>query len=330
MVGELARVTQDSGAVVVSAYQHSFYTRLFGKKEGAHAGGIYYYRFHRAELRALLSRFLEVRGMTGALVYHYLARCRKPFEKATNTMSDTQNSAPAAPPARSRPEKKATMRWGQRELSRISAAVVLVFVVIGGFFAYRFYRNFKAQRDIVIAKMNLLALYKALANYAQDWDGRLPPADHWTDAVAGYLSASPGTPGGKLAALHGPGDGETIGYVYNDLAAGYNLEPTGGHEWLHGQAATTNPTKRPKADEDRQKEVAPRDLVLLIERPGAAPNSHVAIPPQVNEQGRQALFKQLAFPHFADDPNNATTVILHGNGTLSVDIRRDYLQSGQE
>ena len=77
MISELARVVNPGGAVVLSAYQHSFFTRLFGKKEGQHDGGIYYYRFTRAELRALLAAHLDVRGLTGALVYHYLARCEK-------------------------------------------------------------------------------------------------------------------------------------------------------------------------------------------------------------------------------------------------------------
>ena len=77
MISELARVTEAGGGVVVSAYQHSIFTRLFEKKEGMHDGGIYYYRFSRRELRDLLSRHLEARGITGALVYHYLARCEK-------------------------------------------------------------------------------------------------------------------------------------------------------------------------------------------------------------------------------------------------------------
>src|SRR5262249_11805280 len=78
MVAELARVARGGGRVVLSAYQHSLFPRLFGQKEGAHDGGIYYYRFHRRELRDLLADALEVQGVTGALVYHYLARCRKP------------------------------------------------------------------------------------------------------------------------------------------------------------------------------------------------------------------------------------------------------------
>jgi uncharacterized protein YbaR (Trm112 family) len=63
---------------VLSAYQHNLFTRLFGHKEGEHSGGIYYYRFSRRELHALLSGALHVQRMTGALLYHYLARCQKP------------------------------------------------------------------------------------------------------------------------------------------------------------------------------------------------------------------------------------------------------------
>ena len=77
MVSELARVAAPNSCVVISAYQHSLFTRLFGAKEGEHAGGIYYYRFGRRELRDLLSRSFDVRNLTGALVYHYMARCRK-------------------------------------------------------------------------------------------------------------------------------------------------------------------------------------------------------------------------------------------------------------
>jgi ubiquinone/menaquinone biosynthesis C-methylase UbiE/uncharacterized protein YbaR (Trm112 family) len=76
-VEELSRVLKDSGRLVLSAYQYSLLTRLFGEKEGQHEGGIYFYRFARQELQALLSRTLEVEAITGAMVYHYIARCRK-------------------------------------------------------------------------------------------------------------------------------------------------------------------------------------------------------------------------------------------------------------
>lgn len=73
----LSRVLSRGGRLVLSAYQHSLLTRLFGEKEGEHAGGIYFYRFDRRELRRLLEHALEVRSITGILVYHYIASCRK-------------------------------------------------------------------------------------------------------------------------------------------------------------------------------------------------------------------------------------------------------------
>ena len=76
-VSELARVLKGGERLVISAYQHSFLTRLFGQKEGEHEGGIYFYRFKLEELRELLSHALEVEAVTGKLVYHYIARCRK-------------------------------------------------------------------------------------------------------------------------------------------------------------------------------------------------------------------------------------------------------------
>jgi hypothetical protein len=209
-----------------------------------------------------------------------------------------------APP---RFERKATVRLGQRELSRITLAVVLLVLGTLAFGVWRVFKNFKAQRDVVIATTNLHALYNALSVYSEDWDSRLPLAETWTDAATGFLSAPPGTPGGKMSYLHGPGDGETVGYVYNDLAAGYNLRPT-------------------YAEQDRQKEVDPGRLVLLIERPGAKENAHVRIPPQDSLQGEQALAKELSFPHYADDTDNAMTVVLFADGTIRRFTRRDFKQ----
>jgi ubiquinone/menaquinone biosynthesis C-methylase UbiE len=79
-VAELARVLASGGNLVISAYQYSLLMRLFGEKEGEHAGGIYFFRFTRDELRALLSRNFNVQSISGALVYHYIARCRKERE----------------------------------------------------------------------------------------------------------------------------------------------------------------------------------------------------------------------------------------------------------
>lgn len=76
MVRQLARVAAPDARIVVSAYQHSVLTRAFDRKEGEHEGGIYYYRFAKKELRALLATAMQVDSVSGSLVYHYMATCR--------------------------------------------------------------------------------------------------------------------------------------------------------------------------------------------------------------------------------------------------------------
>ena len=76
-VTELARAVKPGGTLALSAYKHSLWTRLFAEKEGAHEGGIPYFRFTRRELRDLLGTAFDVQRVTGVLVYIYLTRCRK-------------------------------------------------------------------------------------------------------------------------------------------------------------------------------------------------------------------------------------------------------------
>ena len=77
-VAGLARVLKPGGTLALSAYKHSLLTRCFSQKEGMHDGGIPFFRFTRAELRAALGSHFTVHSVTGALVYLYLARCSRP------------------------------------------------------------------------------------------------------------------------------------------------------------------------------------------------------------------------------------------------------------
>ena len=206
------------------------------------------------------------------------------------------------PPAR--PERKATLRLGQRELSRITLAVGLLIGAGLIFAAYRTFLGFKSQRDITLARSNLHAIDNALRTYAQDWNGRLPPSDRWEENIALFLPGSANNRGitGIYAA---PGDGANVGYVYNVLAAGYNLEPT-------------------DAAHDKQKALPLDNLVLIFERTGAPLNAHEPIPPQLDAPSEAALYKALDFPHYAGDPQNATTVLLYANGKIITRTRRDF------
>ncbi len=205
-----------------------------------------------------------------------------------------------------RPELKATLRLGQRELSVLTALVILLILGALGFGIYRSAVSFKSRRDVVVTQTNMHALYLAMRSYSLDWDNRLPPADQWTDKVAGYLSSPPNTPGGPQAYLRGSGDDGPVGYVYNDVASNYLLEPNG------------EPSKGKRID--------PADLVLLIERPNVGRNAHTPIPAQVNEQAMDDLLKSLTFPHYADDPKNAETVILFADQSVQTRIRQDFRQ----
>ncbi len=206
-----------------------------------------------------------------------------------------------------RPAKRATFRLDARVQHRIQTGFVVAMVIALTLIGYRTFLNFKTQRNITIGKSNLLNLYKAMAAYAQDWD-RLPPANVWTDVVRGYLHAPPNTPGGADSYLQGPADYGTVGYVYNHLAEAYNLEPTNVN--------------------DRQKDVSPSNLVLLIEKVGAEPNTGILIPSQQPgadiEKNEKVLYKNLDFPHYSEDKDAATTLILLASGRILVRTRRDF------
>jgi hypothetical protein len=227
----------------------------------------------------------------------------------TNQEPVTRHTAPPRAP-----QRKATLRLHQRHLTYISAFVVLVVVVPLIYGLYKSFLGFKAQRDTVIAQDNLFALYKAIkGGYSPDNDEKLPPADQWTDVAAGYLSAPPNKPGGKLSYLHGPGDDGDVGYVYNDLASNYELEPKQPFPGVAQPAPSKS--DKPRVDPDR--------LILLIEKPGAQPNEHEKIPPPDSIQNQEELYKLLAFPHNHDDPDGAKTVILYASGKIDIVTRKD-------
>ncbi len=203
-----------------------------------------------------------------------------------------------------RPERKATLRLGQRHLSMMSLAVIVV-IVLGLFVGmYSLFIQFKITRDLTIADANLHTLHQAMHGYAMDHDEHLPTAAEWTDQVAGYLSAPPDTAGGRLSYLHGEDEyGHPLHYIYNDLADNLSLDPA-------------NPDQKGKNYDLSH-------LILLMEAPGEGRNAHARILPRNTPEGEEALSKLLKFPHNADDPNKATTVILYANGNTERITRKD-------
>lgn len=211
-----------------------------------------------------------------------------------------------------RPERKATLRLGQNQLNLLSLSVVLLVIgglIYGGYIAFL---GFKAQRDMVIAKDNLHAIYGALKSYAEDFDHKLPQATEWADSAGGYLSATT-KPGGKMAYLHGPGDGADIGYVFNDLASGYDFEPRSSFGQQDRTASKTRPGKT----------FDPSQLVLLIERPGAPMNAHAVIPSPDTVEGERQLGALLHYPHDSSNTDKARTAVLFADGHIVEYTRKD-------
>ena len=202
------------------------------------------------------------------------------------------------------PQRKATFRLGQRQLSRLSLGVILFSIAVIFLLGYQIVQGFIVTRNIMVASTNLKQLYGAMGGYALDTNGDFPDAKVWRDQTVGYLSASPGTPGGKMSFLNGATDSGAVGYVYNTLASKYNPE--------RGETAD-------------KKAIPASKLVLLIERRGVSKdaNETVEIPPQTSEQGIQALGKVLEFPHKADDKDAATALVLFADGHIERKTRRD-------
>jgi len=203
------------------------------------------------------------------------------------------------------PQRKATMRLDQRQLTLISwSAVALIVVLLLGV-GYNVFLDFKNTRDIIVAEDNMRALYKAMRGYSLDFDEKLPTADKWTDQVAGYLSAPPNTPGGKMSYLHGEDEkGAPLHYAYNDVVSDYKLEDR-------------------ITPEEQRKTLDLSHVVLLIELPGQADNDHVHIPPRNTPAGEDALAQALAFPHNMSNRDKATAVIIYANGSTERITRKD-------
>jgi ubiquinone/menaquinone biosynthesis C-methylase UbiE len=73
-VDNMARVSRKDAILVISAYQKNAFTP---DKEGKHRGGIPYFRFTRDEIAALLGSRLQIKKLTGVLIYMHLAQCIK-------------------------------------------------------------------------------------------------------------------------------------------------------------------------------------------------------------------------------------------------------------
>ena len=77
-VDEAARVLKSRGVFTISVYRDSWFWRLWGPKEGYHAGGIYYCRLSGREFEDMLGRQFTIRQhVPNVGMYLQMALCVK-------------------------------------------------------------------------------------------------------------------------------------------------------------------------------------------------------------------------------------------------------------
>ncbi len=77
-IDEAARVLKSRGVFTISVYRDSWFWRLWGPKEGYHAGGIYYCRLSGREFEDMLGRQFTIRQhVPNVGMYLQMARCVK-------------------------------------------------------------------------------------------------------------------------------------------------------------------------------------------------------------------------------------------------------------
>ena len=77
-VDEAARVLKSRGVFAISVYRDSWFWRLWGPKEGYHAGGIYYCRLSGKEFEDMLGRQFTIRRhVPNVGMYLQMAQCVK-------------------------------------------------------------------------------------------------------------------------------------------------------------------------------------------------------------------------------------------------------------
>lgn len=72
-LNQVYEVLSQNGSFTLTVYRDSWFWRLFGPKEGFHAGGIYYYRFGGQEFKEFLSTSFHVEHFISNLGLYLLA-----------------------------------------------------------------------------------------------------------------------------------------------------------------------------------------------------------------------------------------------------------------
>jgi hypothetical protein len=106
-----------------------------------------------------------------------------------------------------------TMLRKRKDIFLNGLAIVLIFLILAGTL-FPVFRTARLSGQMEGCYANIKEQMDALRLYSEDWDGSLPQADHWMDAI------SPHQPNGKH--FHCP-SAEGYGYTFNSDLAGRDL-----------------------------------------------------------------------------------------------------------
>ena len=101
------------------------------------------------------------------------------------------------------------------EFQKIATAACIVAVTYMIFLAPAF-RSARSSGQSHVCKDNLKRLSQALGMYAQDWDGRYPPANAWMDCIDNDKYLGPD----RSTVFHCPAASSLYGYAMNAQFSG--------------------------------------------------------------------------------------------------------------
>jgi hypothetical protein len=120
------------------------------------------------------------------------------------------------------PTRRATIRFGPKQLSRINQAFIAIVVISLGVVLRPIYLRFLETRDSALCQANLLKISRGIQLYRGDYDDTLPLAANWQESAAGNMAATSGSGKSLESYFRCPKEktGGATSYAYNRLVEG--------------------------------------------------------------------------------------------------------------
>lgn len=162
------------------------------------------------------------------------------------------------------PARRATLRLGARERTRLQAGVILLIIALLVIALRPLLLHLIQVRDFQTCQTSVRKIAQALAIYNQEWDDSFPASASWLDAVRGRMTPTTGTGYQADYYLHCPRDhaGGECSYVYNELMQG--LSPS---------VRQADPEKDARRRQLRRLDRAP----VIVEKHGSPANAHAPL-----------------------------------------------------